>query len=81
MTDNVRRNTIASALDREPRHHPAGAGLGGARVPPVPVTETQQPGGQFTSVENGVYNILVWRGKGAFGGYEIESLNFGATSG
>lgn len=36
-----------------------------------------RPGGQFTSVEKGVYNILVWRGKGVFGGYEVEGLNFG----
>ena len=68
--------------------------------PPVPVEETQQPGGseawiyynttkfsgkrlvvkpggQFKSVEKGVHNILVWRGKGIFGGYEVEGLNFG----
>jgi hypothetical protein len=68
--------------------------------PPVPVAETQQPGGseawiyynttkfsgkrlvvkpggQFKSVEKGVHNILVWRGKGTFGGYEVEGLNFG----
>ena len=68
--------------------------------PPVPVEETQQPGGseawiyynttkfsgkrlvvkpggQFKSVEKGVHNILVWRGKGTFGGYEVEGLNFG----
>lgn len=36
-----------------------------------------KPGGQFTSVEKGVYNILVWRGKGTFGGYAVEGLNFG----
>ena len=36
-----------------------------------------KPGGQFKSVENGVHNILVWRGKGTFGGYEVEGLNFG----
>ncbi len=36
-----------------------------------------KPGGQFTSVERGVYNILVWRGKGTYGGYEVEGLNFG----
>ena len=36
-----------------------------------------KPGGQFKSVEKGVYNILVWRGKGTFGGHEVEGLNFG----
>ena len=36
-----------------------------------------KPGGQFKSVEKGVHNILVWRGKGTFGGYEVEGLNFG----
>ena len=36
-----------------------------------------KPGGQFMSVEKGVHNILVWRGKGSFGGYEVEGLNFG----
>jgi hypothetical protein len=36
-----------------------------------------KPGGQFQSVEKGVHNILVWRGKGVFGGYEVEGLNFG----
>jgi|YNPBryantNP2012_1023418.scaffolds.fasta_scaffold03567_3 hypothetical protein len=36
-----------------------------------------KPGGRFTSVERGVYNILVWRGKGIYGGYEVEGLNFG----
>ena len=69
-------------------------------TPPVPVEETQQPGGseawiyynttkfsgkrlvvkpggQFKSVEKGVHNILVWRGKGTFGGYEVAGLNFG----
>jgi hypothetical protein len=69
-------------------------------TPPVPVEETQQPGGseawiyynttkfsgkrlvvkpggQFKSVEKGVHNILVWRGKGTFGGYEVEGLNLG----
>jgi hypothetical protein len=36
-----------------------------------------KPGQSFQSVERGVYNILVWRGKGRYGGYEIEGLNFG----
>lgn len=36
-----------------------------------------KPGGQFVTTEKGVYNILVWRGKGIYGGYEIEGLNFG----
>ncbi len=33
--------------------------------------------GQFHSVERGVYNILVWRGRGIYGGYAVEGLNFG----
>ncbi|MGC8780309.1 MAG: hypothetical protein ACP5UQ_05525 [Anaerolineae bacterium] len=36
-----------------------------------------RPGGQFITTERGVYNILVWRGKGVYGGYEVEGLNFG----
>ena len=36
-----------------------------------------KPGGQFMSVEKGVYNILVWRGKGRYGGYAVAGLNFG----
>ncbi len=36
-----------------------------------------KPGGQFLSAEKGVHNILVWRGVGVFGGYEVEALNFG----
>jgi len=36
-----------------------------------------KPGGQFHSVEKGVHNILVWRGKGIYGGHEVESLDFG----
>lgn len=35
-----------------------------------------QPGGKFKSKDNGVYNILVWRGKGTFGNREIEGGNF-----
>ncbi len=30
----------------------------------------------FTSVDNGVYNILVWSGKGRYDGHEIEAGNF-----
>ncbi|MCF8260926.1 MAG: hypothetical protein K9J12_09140 [Melioribacteraceae bacterium] len=36
-----------------------------------------EPGGKFTGSDKGVYNILVWRGKGTFGGLEIEGENFG----
>ena len=36
-----------------------------------------KPGGRFTSVDNGVYNILVWRGRGRYDGHEIEAGNFG----
>ncbi len=36
-----------------------------------------RPGHTFESVDRGVYNILVWRGKGRYGGYEVEGLNFG----
>lgn len=69
-------------------------------TPPVPVKETQQPGGEelwiyynttkfsgkkltvkpghkFQSQDRGVYNILVWRGKGTFAGHAIEAGNFG----
>ncbi len=35
-----------------------------------------KPGGKFISRENGVYNILVWRGKGTYGNFEIEGENF-----
>jgi hypothetical protein len=33
-------------------------------------------GGKFISTDNGVYNILVWQGKGKFDGIEIEAKNF-----
>lgn len=33
------------------------------------------PGGKFISRDSGVYNILVWQGKGNFGGYEIAARN------
>jgi hypothetical protein len=36
-----------------------------------------KPGQSFTSVDKGVYNILVWRGQGCFDGLEIEAGNFG----
>lgn len=35
-----------------------------------------KPGGKFVGKDNGVYNILVWRGKGTFDGLEIEGENF-----
>lgn len=34
------------------------------------------PGGRLSTKEKGVYNILVWQGKGTFEGIEIESRNF-----
>lgn len=36
-----------------------------------------KPGKSFSSVDNGVYNILVWEGKGTYDGNEIEAGNFG----
>jgi hypothetical protein len=36
-----------------------------------------KPGQTVQSIDNGVYNILVWRGKGRYGGYEVEGLSFG----
>jgi hypothetical protein len=36
-----------------------------------------KPGGRFTSLDKGVYNILVWRGHGRFDGHEVEAGNFG----
>jgi hypothetical protein len=36
-----------------------------------------KPGQSFQSVERGVYNILVWRGKGWYDGYQVEGLHFG----
>ncbi|HAE87834.1 TPA: hypothetical protein DCG86_07400 [Candidatus Marinimicrobia bacterium] len=35
-----------------------------------------KPGGKIHTVENGVYNILVWQGKGSFGGYDIQAFDF-----
>jgi hypothetical protein len=34
-------------------------------------------GQSFTSVDRGVYNTLVWRGRGRYDGHEIEAGNFG----
>ncbi len=36
-----------------------------------------KPGGKTLSVENGVYNILVWQGKGSVEGFDVEAFNFG----
>ena len=36
-----------------------------------------RPGQQFASKDNGVYNILVWRGKGWYDGYDVEAGRFG----
>jgi hypothetical protein len=36
-----------------------------------------KPGQRFTSVDKGVYNILVWQGRGRYDGHEIEAGNFG----
>lgn len=35
------------------------------------------PKSTFKSVDNGVYNILVWKGKGKIDGHEVEGKNFG----
>ena len=35
-----------------------------------------KPGESFTFTEKGVFNILVWRGKGNFDGHKIEAGNF-----
>ena len=36
-----------------------------------------KPGQHFTSLDNGVYNILVWRGQGRYDGHKVEAGNFG----
>jgi hypothetical protein len=36
-----------------------------------------KPGRTYQSIDKGVYNVLVWRGKGRYGGHEVEGLNFG----
>lgn len=68
-------------------------------TPPVPVTETPQPGGEehwiyynttkfsgkrlivkpgqtFTSLDKGVYNILVWQGEGRVDGHPVKAGDF-----
>jgi hypothetical protein len=35
-----------------------------------------KPGNRFTCIDNGVYTVLVWKGKGEFDGKFIESGNF-----
>lgn len=34
---------------------------------------TVEPGGRYTSVERGVYNLLVWRGEGTFDGLDVDA--------
>jgi hypothetical protein len=36
-----------------------------------------KPGQRFTSVDQGIYNILVWQGRGRYDGLEIGAGNFG----
>jgi hypothetical protein len=40
-----------------------------------------KPGQRFASVDKGVYNILVWRGRGRYDGHEIEAGNPSTGSG
>ena len=35
-----------------------------------------KPNQRFTSIEKGVYSVLVWKGKGRFDGKEVEAGNF-----
>jgi len=35
-----------------------------------------KPGQKFTSVDQGVYNILVWRGSGRYDGHEVAAGDF-----
>lgn len=35
-----------------------------------------KPGATFTSIDKGVYNILVWKGSGTFDGQPVEAGNF-----
>ena len=35
-----------------------------------------RPGRRFTSVDRGVYNILVWQGRGRYDGHEVEAGDF-----
>ncbi len=37
-----------------------------------------RPGKKYTSTDRGVYSVLVWHGRGKFGGKEIEAWNFSA---
>ncbi|MGA2480176.1 MAG: hypothetical protein ABSG63_15595 [Spirochaetia bacterium] len=37
-----------------------------------------QPGGKISTVDKGVYNILVWKGRGRFGGVEVAAGDFAA---
>ena len=38
---------------------------------------TVKPNGSFLSKDNGVYNILVWKGSGKIDGHVVEGKNFG----
>jgi hypothetical protein len=35
-----------------------------------------KPGGKYTSIDKGVYNILVWRGSGRFDGHAVKAGDF-----
>jgi hypothetical protein len=35
-----------------------------------------RPGGRYTSVDKGVYNLLVWHGRGRFGGLDVRAGDF-----
>lgn len=35
-----------------------------------------RPGARYRSVDKGVYSILVWKGKGRYGGHPVEAGNF-----
>ena len=36
-----------------------------------------KPGSEYDTIDKGVYNILVWKGKGIYGEAEVEAGNFG----
>ena len=36
-----------------------------------------RPGQRFRSVDQGVYNVLVWRGRGRYDGHEVKAGDFG----
>jgi hypothetical protein len=36
-----------------------------------------KPGQRFRSVDKGVYNVLVWRGRGRYDGHEVKAGDFG----